>query len=198
MQNSSQSRPTPYAATPLVDFRKLQERYQSVKLAERARLVLMDADPALKIAEDILMKLASSNPVKLMFGKMRKNAMLAGKMRPSGARDLMIDSSSDFVAGTIRKLAAWRKTMERLGSGEDVITVGSHEAIAPNSKLALAIAGNACVSNYLSIIQLALNELVHTDKKNATSYRAVLSDLRRSATVISDCENASGITELAV
>lgn len=196
MQGNISPRAVPYAATPLADFGQLQQRYQSVTLAQRAQMVLADAQPALQIAESILQKLAGSNPVKQVLAKMRGNALLAGKMRPSGARDLMIDGSADFIAGSLHKLAAWRKTMERLGSGEDIVSIGGRETVPAASPLALAIAGNACVSNYLSVVQLALSELIRNDRKNATSYRALLSDIRRCATVLSDCEYASGIASL--
>lgn len=196
MHSNSQSRTQPNAAIPLMDYEKLQIRYQSLNLAERAAAVLTDAQPALGIAEDILHKLATNNAIKQVFIKIRKNSLIAGKMRPSDARDLMLDGSSDFIAGTIHKLAAWRKTMERLCQGEGIISLDGRETIPANCPIALAIGGTACVSNYLSIIQLALSEQMKTDKKNAVTLRTQISEIRRCATILSDCENAAGITAL--
>jgi hypothetical protein len=196
MHSNSQSRTQPNAAIPLMDYGQLQQRYQSLKLAQRAAAVLVDATPALSIAEDILHKLSASNAMKQMLLKIRKNSLIAGKMRPSDARDLMLDGSSDFVAGTLHKLAAWRKTMERLCLGEGIISMNGREVIAANCPIALAIGGTACVSNYLSIIQLALSEQMKTDKKNAVTLRTQISEIRRCATILSDCENASEITSL--
>jgi hypothetical protein len=194
MHSNNQSRTQQNAAIPLMDYGQLQMRYQSLTLAQRAAAVLIDAAPALTIAEGILHKLATSNAMKQMLLKIRKNSLIAGKMRPSDARDLMLDGSSDFIAGTIHKLAAWRKTMERLCQGEGIAVVNGREVITANCPIALAIGGTACVSNYLSIIQLALCEQMKTDKKNAVTLRTQISEIRRCATILSDCENASEIT----
>ena len=196
MQQNSQSRSSQPVAIPLMDYGKLQERYQSLRLIQRAEAVLQDAEPALKIAEDIVRSLATINAMKQVFVKIRKNSMIAGKMRPSDARDLMLDNTSDFIAGTLHKLAAWRKTMERVMLGEGIVMSNNKEYIPANSSLAIAIGGNSCVSNYLSVIQLALHELLRTDKKNAVALRGYISDMRRCATILSDCENAAAIAAL--
>jgi hypothetical protein len=195
MHSNNPSR-THTAAIPLMDYEKLRQRYQSLGPAGRAAAVLEDAAPALGIAEDILQKLQASNAIKQTFANVRRNSMIAGKMRPSDARDLMLDSNSDFIAATLHKLAAWRKTLERLSLGEGVVMEAGRETIAGTSPMAMALGGNSCVSHYLSIVQLALTELLKTDRKNAVTLRTQLSEIRRCATVLSDCENASAFAGL--
>lgn len=195
MQHITQSSPLSTTSIPLEDFGQLQARYQSLPLTGRASAVLKDAAPALQTAEDILKSLADSHNIKLIFAKIRKNASLTGKMRPSDARDLLMDNGSDFIDGTRRKLAAWQKTLERISNGEDIVSENDREYIPIDAPVALAIAGTSQVSNYLSIIQLALMELSKSDAKNSDKYRDMMSGIRRCATVLSDCENASDISK---
>lgn len=179
----------------LEDFGELQARYQKLGLAKRAESVLYDAEPALQLAEDILGKLADSKPVQQALGNIRKSAPLIGKLRPSEAKNILMDSSADFIESTRRKLAAWRKTLERLQGGEAIVVVGGKEALPGDSPLALAIMGNSSVSSYLSIIQIVLGEAVRVDGKNASHYAKTTAQVRRCATVLSDCEIASDIAK---
>lgn len=177
---------------PLEDFGVLQSRYQALGLAGRAQAVLADAAPALKAAEHALSALAEHPQGKKLFSVLRGDSLLIGKMRASEAKNMLMDSACDFVEGTRHKLAAWRKTIERLSNGEAIMSEGGKEFIPGHAPLALALIGNACVSNYLSIIQLAFAELAKTD----SSYKITVAEIRRCSTVLSDCEVASGIDKL--
>jgi len=177
---------------PLADFGALQTRYQALRLASRAEAMLKDADPALQAAEQLLDVLSAHPECKKLFVSLRANSLLIGKMRPSEAKNMLTDTSCDFIEGTRHKLAAWRKTMERLGQGEAIMSEGGKEFIPGHAPLALAILGNACVSNYLSIIQLVLAELAKIDEE----YKSTVAEIRRCATVISDCEVASGLDRM--
>ena len=194
MHNNTQSSSPRVLPMQLEDFGQLQNRYQSLCLAKRAEAVLGDAEPALRAAEDILKTLSTNQNTEQAFVNIRKNIILAGKMRPSEARNMLMDPTSDFIDSTRHKLAAWRKTMERLSHGEGIVMENGREHIPGNAPLALAIAGTACVSNFLSIIQLVLAELLKIDSKNASCYTPITTEIRRYATVLSDCEIASGIT----
>lgn len=192
MQNTSQSTMT----MKLEDFGELQTRYASMKIGARAAAVLEYADAALQTAERILKTLSSDANSKQAFNNIRKNALLLGKMRPSEAKALLMDGNDDFLGGTSRKLAAWRKTMERISQGESIAKEKDHEFIPSDAPLAMAIAGCYGISNYISIVQLALGELAKIDTKNADSYKSSITEIRRAATVLSDCEHASGIDKL--
>jgi len=196
MQSTPQSPSATTASAPLEDFGKMQARYQSLTLAGRASAVLKDAEPSLQTAETTLKTLSANQNIKQIFAKIRKNPSLTGKMRPSDARDLLMDASSDFIDATRHKLAAWRKTMERISNGEDIVIENNREYIPVDAPLALAIAGTSQVSNYLSIVQLSLMELCKSDPANAESYRSTMSAIRRCATVLSDCECASAMSSV--
>lgn len=180
---------------PLEDFGSLEQRYQSLKLAERAATVLFDAEPALQTAERLLAILADHGKIKLAFNKLRNNHMLTSKMRASEAKNQLMDTE-DFVENTRRKLAAWRKTMERLARGEGIVSVQNKEHIASDAPLALAIAGIASIGSYLSMVQLAVAELTKLDHRNNKRHMSAIAEIRRCATVLADCENASRIHTL--
>jgi len=198
MQNNTHSVSplSPLLAAPLEDFGHLQERYQSLGLARRAATVLLDAEPALQTADRLLTSLAAHSKITPAFDRVRKNHVLTGKMRASEAKNLLVDDNDDFIEATRRKLAAWRKTMERLAQGEDIVSGQDKEYIPSTAPLALAIAGIASISSYLSIVQLALAELVKIDARNAKRYTSSMAEIRRCATLLSDCEHASGIHTL--
>ncbi len=179
----------------LEDFGDLQARYLGLPLAKRAEAVLYDAEPALMAAEEILAKLSDSKPVTAAVSNIRKSSPLIGKLRPSEAKNILTDSSTDFIESTRRKLAAWRKTMERLSAGEGITSSGGKEFLPGDSAIALAIMGNSSVSSYLSIIQIVLGEAVRVDGKNASHYAKTTAQVRRCSTVLSDCEIASDIAK---
>lgn len=183
---------------PLKDFGELQTRYQSLGLAKRASAVLTDAAAALQVAEAALAAMAASPHTKKAFAQLRQNAMLAGRLRASEAKNLMLDGSDDYIEVTRRKLAAWKHNLERLSQGEGIIARDDgRESLDPHAPLALALAGSASISNYLLIAQLALGELTKLDEKHAPDYTSRVVEIRRCATVLSDCEHASGLQALA-
>ena len=194
MQHSVNSTSNKTNQLKIQDFSFLQSRYQPLGLAQRAQVVLNDAKPALQAAEDILSTLAQNAKYARALDNVRKNIALVGKMRPSDARNALLDASSDFIEVTRRKLAVWSKNMQRLGQGEAITKIGGREMIEENSPLASAIAGNSGLSNYLAMIQIILGELVRIDAKHINVYTALIAETRRCSTVLGDYENASAIS----
>ncbi len=195
MHTGGHSRTTDILSAPLEDFGALQKRYQSMAIPKRARAVLDDAEPALHMADHVLQSLQGNPKIRIILDAMRKNSVLTSKMRPSEARNMLMDGHSDFMDVARRKLQAWRKTMERLADGEGVISESGIEYVPGHSPVALAFACISTTAQYLSIIQLAITELAKTDARHAEKHRASLARIRRCATLISDCENASGIAK---
>lgn len=179
------------AGLKIEDFGELQARYQSMKLKERAKAVLSDSKPALEVAERIFSDMSRQEDCKEVFDKLRKNSMLIAKLRPSDARVALTDGSCDFLKETLRRLAAWRKTMERLADGEAIAIRGNEEFIRADEPLAIAISSAVGISNYISIVQLALMELSRKDEAQKAKYASITAEIRRCATVLSDYENAS-------
>lgn len=191
LQSSSASASPPgLSRLKIEDFGELQARYQALSLSERASHVLADACPALQMAERIFSELSTHASCKELLDKLRKNSMLVAKLRPSEARVTLMDDSCDFMKETLRKLAIWRKTMERLASGEAIGYNGSKEFIRAEEPLALTIAGTFGISNYLSIGQLVLMELSKMEGNKKKEYASMTAEIRRCATVLSDYENA--------
>lgn len=189
---------TSAAAVPLglMDFGKMQERYQALSVSRRAAAAIEDAKPALQAAESILESLAGNPKAALAFEHIRKNAVIIGKMRASEAKTVLLDNGGDFVTATVHKLASWRKTLERLEQGEGVVKDKTGEYVPVHMPVAAAMATMNTAGGYLAVIHLALNDLVKTDSKHADQYRADAAKIRRCATLISDCETAAGIATL--
>jgi hypothetical protein len=178
------------------DFGELQLRYQPLAPGARATAVLADAHVALQVAERVLTKLSERSDCKQFFDKIRKNSMLIGKLRPSDARVALMDSSCDFIKETLRKLGAWRKTLERLAAGEGIAKdKGNKEYIRSDDPISLSVAGSTGISNYISIVQLVLMD-VSKAEKNAPEYATMTAEIRRCATVLSDYENAASFMSL--
>lgn len=178
------------------DFGELQLRYQPLAPGARATAVLADAHIALQVAERVLTKLSERSDCKQFFDKIRKNSMLIGKLRPSDARVALMDSSCDFIKETLRKLGAWRKTLERLAAGEGIAKdTGNKEYIRSDDPISLSVAGSTGISNYISIVQLVLMD-VSKAEKNAPEYATMTAEIRRCATVLSDYENAASFMSL--
>lgn len=175
----------------LEDFGLLQARYQAMPLSSRASAVLNDAEPALQAAEDIISTLISKPKIKQILDGVRKNPAITGKMRPSEAKNLLMDGSQDFLDVTRKKLAAWRKTMERLSRAEGVVIENNQEFISRQAPLAAAMTGVLDVSSYLSVAQIALSEMVKADGGATSVYASLLTKIRRCGIFISDCENAA-------
>ncbi len=175
------------------DFGKLTERYQALGLAARAKAVLADAACALQTAEGIVAELGKHPDIKKSFENVRKNHLLADKIRPSEAKTALLEAGSDFIGLTRQKLAAWSKTMERLSNGEGIKKEGAKEYIPRHEPIAAAIYGIFAIGSYLSILQLALAELTKLDAAHAAHYQSHVVKIRRCATLLCDCEHASAI-----
>lgn len=188
--------PASFEAMKLEDYGALQARYHSLKLSHRAGAMLADAKPALAMAETILSALANMPKSKQLFDKLRQNAQLVGKMRPSDAKTTLIDSSADFLDITRKKLSAWKKTIERISMGEAIIVEGEHEYISSRDPLYAALLGICSLSSFLSIIQLAIAQQAKNDPENSSYYNSMVTNMRRCCTLISDCENAAGMARL--
>lgn len=182
-------------AMPLPDFGQLQERYQALKLARRASAVLADAQPALEAAEECLATLSGHKEIKRAFDSLRKNSLLTGKMRASDAKTTLAEGV-DFLEATRHRLSAWSKTMERLSRGEGIANENNKEYIPQSEPLAMAITGNGALCSYLSILQVIIGELAKLDKERGPAFASMGAQMRRCATVLSDCEHASGISTM--
>lgn len=181
------------AAVPLKGFGELQARYQPLKLAARAGAILDDAEPALDAAQRILIALMEHPSIDRAFQALTGNHILHGRLRASEAKSLLLDGKEDFLEITQARLSAWEKSMERLRHGEAIASDQSKEYIPGDAPLALAIAGSGNLSQYLGIVQLAVGELMKIDSKQTGKHLSTSAELRRCATVLSDCEDASGI-----
>lgn len=183
-------------ALNLHDFGALQARYQAMSLKTLAASMLEDAAPALELAAEILEHMGTHPLSTKAIASLRGNAALMGRLRPSEAKNQLIDSSVDFVEAAQHKLAAWKKSLERVASGEGVTGADAKERLKSDSPLAVALMGPSGISHYLSVIQLALGEMVRLDDKHSSQYAKVTALLRRCSTVISDCESASELQRL--
>ena len=184
------------ALLALEDFSKLQARYQTLGLAERAKAVLKDAKPVLQTAERILSSLAAHPGVKQIFTDIRKNPALVGKMRPSEAKTILLDDSNDFIVSALHKLTSWRKTMERVSQGEGIVNDKGREYIPGTMSVAMALLSVSTVDAYLAVIQLALMEMAKKDPARAGDHQSNIVKIRRCATLISDYDHASSIRAL--
>lgn len=188
---------TPLDAMKLEDYGKLQARYQSMPLSHRAQAVLSDAETALRTADRILANLAANKKIGEVFDNIRANALIIGKMRPSEVKNMLLDSSNDFIDVARHKLAVWRKTMERISQGEGILyDHQKHEYISSHVPLAMAISSASTLSIYLSTIQLAFVELAKIDPENSQKYALDSAKVRRCSTFLSDCENAASFKEV--
>lgn len=179
----------------LGDFGELEARYQAMSLSPRAQAVLLDAETALKVADKILANLANNKDIAAAFDLVRNNEELTGKMRPSEAKNILMDPAHDFIDVSRHKLAVWRKTMERISQGEGVLyDHQKQEYISSNVPLAMAIASASTLSAYLSTVQLAFVELMRIDPENDHQYNVDSVKVRRCTTFLSDCENAAAFT----
>jgi len=180
----------------LEDFGVLQARYQSMNLASRAAAVSQDAIPALDKAEDILSQLAELSQTIQACERIRQNINIVNKMRACEAKHILLDAHNDYIMITRRKLGAWRRTIERLSQGEDIIREHGREYVASNTPIAMAIAGVSNISSYLSMVQLIIMELVSMEPRMAPRLKEQLVEIRRSSTLLADYEHASGISQL--
>lgn len=182
-------------ALKIEDFGAMQARYQAMPITSRASAVLADARPALAVAEHILSAISSHAKLKQAVKHLRANHMLIAKMRVSEAKTVLLDDSNDFIQTTQQKLAAWRKTLSRIADGQMKAT-----PIQDNlpEHLAVAMAGIVSVSAYLSILKLIVPELAKLDAARAQEYESMLVEIRRCATVLSDCECASGLNSVVL
>jgi hypothetical protein len=195
------SMPAPTSQSPslvptflaLEDFGALMARYQPMPLAKRALAVLHDAEPALKTCEQLLTELSGHAKIAQVFDAVRKNPALTGKMRPSEAKNVLMDTGSDFIASVLHKLGAWQKTLQRIGQGEGVAMQNDKEYISSDMPVAMALFSVNALDSYLAVIQLALMELEKTDAKNATQHKSSIAKIRRCATLLSDYDNASAL-----
>ncbi|MDE3061173.1 MAG: hypothetical protein KGJ06_09185 [Pseudomonadota bacterium] len=180
-------------AVPLRNFGELQARYEPLGLAARAGAILDDAKPALAAAGHILEALKGHASIGKAFAELRHNHALHGRLRASEAKSLLLDGREDFLDATGARMAAWEKSMERLSNGEAIANNRNKEYIPGDAPLALAISGSANLSQYLGIVQLAVSELMKLDARQTGKHLSTSAELRRCATVLSDCEDASGI-----
>lgn len=179
---------------PLPRFEELEKRYQGLGIRARAQLMLDDAKPALKAAEEVLHHMAENPKTRAIISKLRKDTAVIHKMRPSEARNMLLDTHTDFIDVSRRKLQAWRKTMKRLARGEGIIQESGMEYIPRHLPVASAYSCITTTPHYLHIIQVILTELEKKDRKHAEKYHFSHVRVRRCSTVLSDCETAAAIS----
>jgi hypothetical protein len=181
----------------LIGYTELVNRYESQGLAKRAEMILVDALPAMEMAEYIFGQLEQCDKLDQSFINIRKNHALIDKVRGSNARNALIDTSSNFIDITRQTMAKWTNTLQRIAGGEGIIRINGCECLDETSPLALAIAGYGQISNYLAMTQLILNELMIIDTQNNQTYTALVAKTRRCSTVLSDYENMLSIIKKA-
>lgn len=179
---------------PLEDLGKLNARYQALDFISRARQVLHDAEPALRVAEQILRTLAAHEKTPSIIAHLRSDGSLISRMRNCEARGVLMDGNNDFINATLHKIASWRKTMQRIAAGEGVEKSASGiEYIASSNPVAMAVFSISHLSHYLSITQLIIADLSRIDK-SSPNWNHAIAEMRRCATVIADYEHASGFS----
>ncbi len=172
------------------NFGDMQARYGKLSLERRAACVLADAQPAIATAGHILETVSEHPKLKQAIDNLRKNELLISKMRGSEAKTILLDDSCDFIKSTMQKLAAWQKNLERIASGKTRVTLLKEHV---PEHFAVTMAG---VSGYLAIIKLIIPEIALLDKARQAAYSAMLLDMRRCATVLSDLECASELNSV--
>lgn len=172
------------------NFGDMQTRYQIMPLANRASAVLSDAEPALTAAQRILGNLATQPKLLQAIGNLRKNSLIISRIRSSEAKTTLMDASIDFIQITARKLMQWHKTLCLISQGKAQATI-----MKENIPEHLAIAGG---SGYLALVKLIIPELSRLDKNNQEVYDAMLAEIRRCTTILSDCECASDMNSVVL
>jgi hypothetical protein len=193
VKNTPESSMSPPAFPVLEDFGALQARYQPLPLSKRALAVLRDAEPALTTCGKLLNELSQQPAVSQVFDTVRNNPLLIGKMRPSEAKNALMDKGSDFIAVVAHKLGAWQKTMERIGAGEGILVENKKEYIQGDAPVAIALLSVSALDAYLAVIQVALAEMAKVDAASASHYQSTIAKIRRCATLLSDYDSASAL-----
>lgn len=191
-KNTTQSNSSP-AFPALEDFGALQARYQPLTISKRAQAVLHDAQPVVTACTELLRELSAHPNVTQIFNSVRANPLLVGKMRPSEAKNALLDSSHDFVTVVANKLGAWQKTMERLSAGEGILMENKQEYIQGDAPVAIALLSVSALDAYLAVIHVALSELAKVDTENAARYQSQVAKIRRCATLLSDYDSAAAL-----
>jgi hypothetical protein len=182
--------PLPLPMMPIENFSEMQSRYQMLPLANRASAVISDARPAISAAEKILNNLASHAKLDKAITNLRNNSLLTSRIRSSEAKSALMDSSIDFIQMASGKITAWSRTLQHIASGKTKATL-----IKDNVPEHLSLVG---VSSYLPLIKLVIIELSKLDKDNEAGYEAMLSEIRRATTILSDCECASELNNVVL
>jgi len=175
---------------PIENFSDMQSRYQMLPLANRASAVITDAQPAISAAQRIINNLTAQPKLEQAIINLRNNSILTSRIRASEAKSILMDTSIDFMQMASGKITAWSKTLQLIASGKTKATL-----IKDNIPEHLSIAG---VSSYLPLIKLVIIELSKLDKDNNDTYEAMLSEIRRATTILSDCECASELNSVVL
>ncbi len=172
------------------NFGEMQSRYQMLPLPNRALAVINDAEPALTTAQRILKNLSAQAKISQAVANLRSNGMIIGRIRASEAKSALMDEAVNFIQATDQKLALWSKTLHQIAAGKAKAVLVKD--MVPEH---LSIPG---VSGYLSLIKLVIIELSKIDKNNSDSYSSMLGEIRRCATILSDCECASELNSVVI
>ena len=172
------------------NFGDMQARYQTLPLTNRAEAVMSDAEPALAITQKILSNLSKHQKLPQAISNLRSNSFIISRIRPSEAKTVLVDDSVNFIQVANQKLASWHKTLKLIADGKTKAKLVKE--IMPEH---LSITN---ISGYLSLVKLVIVELSKLDSDNQSAYDSMLGETRRCATILSDCECASGLNSVVL
>jgi len=172
------------------NFGDMQTRYKTMRLNDRAKAVIDDADAAVTLTKNILGELEKSKQTAEALSKLRNNAFIISRIRTSEAKSALMDESVDFIKTSYQKLVKWQKTLEHIAQGKTKAVIVK-ETVPEH----LTVAG---ASSYLALVKLVIQELIKLDEKNKEKYDSMLAELRRCTTIISDCEYASEMNSVVL
>ena len=168
----------------LSDYGELQTCYAGMSPVERAQAVYDHAEPSVRLALGLLDVIAGLPDCHTAITQLRANDEIMRRLRHNEARATLLDAKVDYLAVCAQKLLAWHQAIRRVAIGEAVNT---------DNALGIILQAHQGVSAYLSLVPLILGEMSHIDAQHASQYAKATAQLRRCATMISDCETASDI-----
>lgn len=172
------------------NFGDMQMRYHPLPLDSRASAVLEDVEPAFSTAQKILAALQENPQIAKAATSLRSNSLIISRIRNSEAKSTLIDDSIDFVKATSQKLSKWQSTLQHIAQGKTKASI-----VKENIPMHFSITAG---SDYLALIKLIIPELTRLDEENKDNYDAMLAEIRRCSTILSDCECASELNSIVL
>lgn len=179
-----------FNAMKIEKFGDMQTRYLALPLNGRALAVLSDVEPAFSVAKQILESLQHNVNIGKAVANLRGNSLVVSRIRSSEAKSALMDETVDFVKTTIHKLEKWQNIVKQIAQGKTKAYI-----VKNNIPEQFVVAGG---SGYLSLLKLVIPELAKLDANNKRDYDLMLGELRRCATILSDCECASELNSVVL